>query len=138
MQTLMKDERPVQIADTGEEFVINEEFNGEVFNDISHGKFGARTEVAATTEVVRRELVALLVQTLQYSPPEVAPVIVKLIFEKLEIPESDRAEITQAIEQVIPPSARELLEAETGLGGELGDLAGPGAPQQVEPQELAA
>lgn len=138
MQTLMKDERPIQIADTGEEFVINEEFNGEVFNDISHGKFGARTEVAATTEVVRRELVALLVQTLQYAPPEVAPVIVKLIFEKLELPEKDRLEIVEAISQVIPPSARELLEAETGLGEDLNELAEPGTPQQVGPQELAA
>lgn len=117
IQQNMRTERVIQITGADgqlEDITLNQTipFTDIKLNDVSIGKFGVTVEASPTTQIARRELVNLLVQTLQYAPPEVAPVIVKTIFEKLEIPEKERMEIVQQLQSLIPPSAAEQLQGQ--------------------------
>jgi hypothetical protein len=128
MQAFMRQERTLQVVGQNgdvSQFTINEvlPLSGETINRIDRGTYIAKVEKGANTTTTRREVVNLLLQTLQYAPDEVAPAIVRAIFKKLELlDEETRAEIVQALDALIPPSAAEQLEAElnaarSGLSG---------------------
>jgi hypothetical protein len=134
IQTKMKAERVIQIVSEDgsvESLTINERlpFTDFVNNDISQGRYIAKAEVAPTTQTARREVVNLLLQSLQYSPPEISPAIVKAIFKKLEsIDEETRQDIIQELDRLIPPTPQEQLQAELNLE------AGQGvAPVETQP-----
>lgn len=118
VQELMTEERVLTIADTGQEIEINQEISGTglKINDISVGKYGVKTEIAPTTQVARRAMVDVLLQTLQYSQPEVHAVILKGIFKKHDqIDEQTRQEIISELEKLRPPSPAEQVQAQQTL-----------------------
>lgn len=128
-------ERDFTNSDTGETFTVNEQISPFLPNirirDLTKGRLAAKSEVAPTTLTARREIANILIQTLQYTQSEqLQPVILKLIFEKLELPDEERQELVEAAQRLIPPSAVDQLKAAAQVEDFAGQSGEPVAPVQ--------
>ena len=128
-------EREFTNSESGETFTVNEQISPLLPNirirDLTKGRLAAKSEVAPTTLTARREIANILIQTLQYTQSEqLQPVILKLIFEKLELPDEERQELVEAAQRLISPSAIDQLEAAAQVEDFAGQSGEPVAPVQ--------